>query len=38
MNPDVVRETLRYIDDFYNDVRTPNDAKHNIYDRCQRRG
>lgn len=37
MNPDVVRETLQYFDDFYKDVRTPNDAKH-VFDRCVRRG
>jgi len=38
MNPDVVRETLRYFDDFYNDVRTPKDAQRNVFDRCIRRG
>jgi hypothetical protein len=38
MNPGVVRETLGYFDDFYKDVRTPNDAKRNIFDRCIRRG
>jgi hypothetical protein len=37
MNPDVVRETLEYFDDFYKDVRTPNDAKR-LFDRCIRRG
>jgi hypothetical protein len=38
MNPGVVRETLQYFDDFYKDVRTPNDAKRNVFDRCIRRG
>ena len=38
MNPNVVRETLEYFDDFYRDVRTPNDAKRNIFDRCIRPG
>jgi hypothetical protein len=38
MNPDVVRETLRYFDDFYNDVRTPKDAQRSVFDRCIRRG
>jgi hypothetical protein len=38
MDPGVVRETLRYFDDFYNDVRTPKDAKRNVFDRCIRRG
>jgi len=38
MNPDVVRETLRYFDDFYNDVRTPKDAQRNVFDRCIRHG
>jgi len=38
MNPGVVRETLGYFDDFYKDVRTPNDAKRNVFDRCIRRG
>jgi hypothetical protein len=37
MKPDVVRETLEYFDDFYKDVRTPNDAKR-LFDRCVRRG
>jgi len=37
MKPDVVRETLEYFDDFYKDVRTPNDAKR-LFDRCIRRG
>ena len=30
MKPDVVRETLEYFDDFYNDVSTPNDAKRHV--------
>src|SRR5690242_4488879 len=38
MDQGVVRETLNYFDDFYKDVRTPNDAKRNIFDRCIRRG
>jgi hypothetical protein len=38
MNPDVVRGTLEYFDAFYRDVRTPNDAKRNVFDRCIRRG
>jgi hypothetical protein len=38
MNPNVVKETLQYFDDFYKDVRTPNDAKRNVFDRCIRRG
>jgi hypothetical protein len=37
MDPGVVRETLNYFDDFYKDVRTPNDAKR-LFDRCVRRG
>jgi hypothetical protein len=37
MNPDVVRGTLEYFDDFYKDFRTPNDAKR-VFDRCIRRG
>jgi hypothetical protein len=38
MDPGVVRETLEYFDDFYNNVRTPKDAKRNLFDRCIRRG
>ena len=38
MDPGVVRETLEYFDDFYNNVRTPKDAKRNVFDRCIRRG
>ena len=38
MHPDVVRETLRYFDEFYDLVRTPKDAQRNVFDRCIRRG
>ena len=37
MNPNIVRETLEYFDDFYKDVQKPNDAKR-VFDRCIRRG
>jgi hypothetical protein len=37
MNPNIVRETLEYFDDFYKDMQKPNDAKR-VFDRCIRRG
>jgi hypothetical protein len=36
MKPDVVKRTLEYFDDFYNDVRTPKDAERNIFSKCIR--
>jgi hypothetical protein len=38
MDQRVVNETLHYFDDFFNDVRTPADAKRNVFDRCIRPG
>jgi hypothetical protein len=38
MDQRVVRETLDYFDAFFNDVRTPGDAKRNVFDRCIRPG
>ena len=32
--PKLVKETLEYFDDFYDKVRTPQDAKRNVFDRC----
>jgi hypothetical protein len=34
MDPRVVRETLAYFDEFYEDVRTPQDAERNIFRKC----
>jgi hypothetical protein len=36
--PRIVKETLEYFDDFYDKVRTPQDAKKNVFDRCIRAG
>jgi hypothetical protein len=36
--PRLVKETLEYFDDFYDKVRTPEDAKKNVFDRCIRAG
>jgi hypothetical protein len=36
MNQDVVRETLRYFDDFYDETRTPERAKHKLFASCVR--
>ena len=36
MKPDVVKRTLEYFDDFYNDVRTPKDAERNVFSKCIR--
>ena len=36
MDPGVVRETLRYFDEFYDAVRTPEAAKRNVFDSCVR--
>jgi hypothetical protein len=36
--PKIVKETLEYFDDFYDKVRTPQDAKKNVFDRCIRAG
>ena len=37
LNPSVVRSTLEYFDDFYDQVRTPQDAERNIFRKCIRR-
>lgn len=34
--PKLVKETLEYFDDFYDKVRTPEEAKKNVFDRCIR--
>jgi hypothetical protein len=36
MDPSVVRSTLGYFDNFYEDVRTPERAKRNVFDTCIR--
>jgi hypothetical protein len=37
LNPSVVRSTLEYFDDFYEQVRTPQDAERNVFRKCVRR-
>jgi hypothetical protein len=37
LNPSVVKNTLEYFDDFYEQVRTPQDAERNIFRKCIRR-
>jgi hypothetical protein len=37
LNPSVVRSTLEYFDDFYEQVRTPKDAERNVFRKCVRR-
>jgi hypothetical protein len=37
LDPSVVRSTLEYFDDFYDQVRTPQDAERNIFRKCIRR-
>ena len=37
LNPSVVKSTLEYFDDFYDQVRTPQDAERNIFRKCVRR-
>ena len=37
LNPSVVKSTLEYFDDFYEQVRTPQDAERNIFRKCVRR-
>ena len=37
LKPHVVRSTLDYFDDFYEQVRTPQDAERNIFRKCIRR-
>jgi len=34
MDPRIVKETLEYFDEFYEDVRTPQDAERNIFRKC----
>jgi hypothetical protein len=34
MDQRVVKETLSYFDDFYEEVRTPQDAEHNVFRKC----
>jgi len=34
MSPSVVRATLEYFDDFYDQVKSQNDAEHNIFRNC----
>jgi hypothetical protein len=36
MDPRVVKQTLKYYDDFYDDVRTPKDAERNVFSNCIR--
>jgi hypothetical protein len=36
MSPHIVKETLEYFDEFYEDVRTPQDAERNIFRKCIR--
>jgi hypothetical protein len=37
LNPSVVMSTLEYFDDFYEQVRTPQDAERNVFRKCVRR-
>ena len=37
LNPSVVRSTLEYFDDFYEQVRNPQEAERNIFRKCVRR-
>ena len=37
LKPSVVQSTLEYFDDFYDQVRTPQDAERNIFRKCVRR-
>ena len=37
LKPNVVRSTLEYFDDFYDQVRTPQDAERNIFRKCIKR-
>jgi hypothetical protein len=37
LNPSVVRSTLEYFDDFYEQVRNPQEAERNVFRRCIRR-
>ena len=34
MSPNVVRETLGYFDEFYDRVRTPQEAEKNVFRNC----
>ena len=34
LEPDAVKETLAYFDDFYGDVKTPKDADNNVFSSC----
>jgi hypothetical protein len=36
MSPSVVRETLRYFDDFYDEVKSQKDAESNVFRKCIR--
>lgn len=36
LNPNVVRSTLEYFDDFYDQVKTPGDAQRNVFRNCIR--
>ena len=37
LRPHIVKSTLEYFDDFYEQVRTPQDAERNIFRKCVRR-
>lgn len=37
LRPNIVKSTLEYFDDFYEQVRTPQDAERNIFRKCVRR-
>ena len=37
LRPHIVKSTLEYFDDFYDQVRTPQDAERNIFRKCIRR-
>ncbi|HKH94151.1 MAG TPA: hypothetical protein VKA54_20270, partial [Gemmatimonadaceae bacterium] len=34
IKPSIVRETLSYFDDFYEQVRTPEEAQRNVFRNC----